>query len=311
MRLDVHQIKHGLGVSGTDYDGEMVLETFTRWCPLCGIVSEHRKILSVLNGKPSTFQQCWLCRGHHSTRRPQDQLSSLDSHSISVANVCEHVWQWFGKHIQEIVSVNPGPQIHKKAGILGSPRRNKGKPAYDVESFHPEFIRYLETPQAIKAAHQMMDELFERDRQLYSFIYLKAIGYSYSQIEQAMGIRLLTPPKKKRVGHGGAYQANDRAREWNRKAVSIILDTLPESLIQYWGISKARDAIHLPNSKQRADQQRKERVVCPKCNNEKSIEQLCDLCRDGFVPRCIAKAYRQAMEEGREWIPFEKKLDEE
>lgn len=261
------------------------VETFYRKCPFCLTKTEHGLYHSHMNGHPSSYQQCHKCGRKHTSRKLN---SKPDKRATNIKTRNEQVWGWLRNNLTGIMEYNPVPKFMLYKGTIGNPRRHKGK-SFSIVDLHPEFIKYLQTPEAIKYAHDMFSILWEQDKALYAYIYLRAAGYSYAEIDKSG----LVPARLCKRKNGKLIQT-DSTVIWNQRALNFILEVLPDELTKYWGdIESKRRAID-----------RNSRVACPKCDGQDNQCNLCNNAKrkwDGTIPKWLAISYHKRIEAGGTW----------
>lgn len=229
--------RHGRGV--IDISGQYtILDTTVAKCPICAVVCEQRLTVERAFGTPSKFLWCSHCSGTHHWDRLNKQA---DKRSTSIQAVYDHVWQWLSRHAEEIFELEVPRMIHKSGGRLGSSRHVKGRP-FISQDLHPEFLAYLETPEAIKKAHDVYLVMSRDDYETYLYAAARAFGFSRQQIDD-YGILPLGVRRKHKQGKGNTLPPNGVTKRLNRKAIAAFLEALPEQLTRFWGVETARKQI--------------------------------------------------------------------
>lgn len=235
-------------------------------------------------------------------------MGNDDKKALEIKWRNKEIWEWLSRNIDKIMDYGPIPTFQMRTGGVLGKRGYKGKPHPDMD-LHPEFLRYLETPEFIKLAHEMFKELYQKDRNLYNFTYLRAKGLTYGQIMAtgAVSTNLLKGGKEKMLV--GNLERSRGASGMNRRALNFILSWLPENLKKSWGDVPNHDW-EAPYKKEQAqkenEQWRKEgeRVTCPMCGG---VDSECVLCSypyrawDGTISWRMARRYKEIVESGGVW----------
>lgn len=292
---DYRLVRHGL----FEHQSTAV-ELHTMHCPLCKVLCEHNLYHDRDKGRPIEYLQCQRCKGKHHVKYLDTKGPDERSLKIQALNI--QMWGWLKNRFEDILTFHIPEKMHVSKGVIGHSKRNKDKPAFNPSWLHPEFMAFLETPEAIMLMRKALDQLYHNDRGLYYFIYLRARGATYNQINEALHGKFVKSNDKRRVTHGGRTPT-DGARIMNNRALCFMIDNLPTNLSKHWGMTSTRDALKSGRSSKKAKE--RERILCPRCDGSDSE---CCLCRtekrkgDGTVPRWLAEKYRRRIENGGTWM---------
>lgn len=216
--------------------------------------------------------------------------SELEQRSIKIQKIYQSLWKWLRKHLDEVLEFDPYPdKMHYASGRVGYSKGSKGKPGYGGE-YHREFIRYVETPETIKRYHKALSNLYNSDKELYTYIFLKASGLTNHQIDEAKVIQY--PLTKRKEGKSGVM-STEAGRRFNLRACEYLAKYLPDGLMIGIGVPKILDEKPMERR-----EKRRKRVKCPNCEG---VGGDCSLCNDGTVPRWLAEKYQEKVSDGT-WV---------
>lgn len=292
---DYRLVRHGLFEHKST-----AIEIHTMHCPLCKALCDHNLYHGKDKGRSMEYLKCQRCKGNHHAKYLDTE--GPDERSLKIQALNAQIWGWLKNRFDDIITFHIPEKMHISKGVIGHSKRNKGKPAFNASWLHPEFMAFLETSEAITLMRQVLNQLYHNDRELYYFIYLKARGATYSQISEALHGSFIKNRDKRRVTHGGRTRT-DKATIMNNRALCLIIDNLPASLIKHWGMASTRDALKNGRSSRKAKEH--ERILCPRCDGSDSE---CCLCRtekhnwDGTVPRWLAEKYKKTIASGGSWV---------
>lgn len=195
-------------------------------------------------------------------------------------------------------------KINIFTGKRGSPRRHKGKSIYSSSELHPDFLKYLETPEYIKRLSRALEDLKSSDPELFDYFFFRAAGYSFKQIQDTEHFsRAITKPTSAKREHRGEYEPTEYCRVLNLRVTRFLLESIPEDLLKTFSGGEQAISKTLEQSS-RNDPERHERVTCPKCGG---TTPDCTLCRikarpwDGTIPKWLFDSYQKRIAEGGTW----------
>lgn len=282
--------------AGRSGPGELpdTISEFQVNCPVCMIQTEHALFQVFVKSRRARLAVCGSCGfkrfwgwiDPNPLSNPDDDEKSRKMQALK-----QSLWGWLANHLDEIFSVSVPRRVYNYSGRLGSPQRNKGKPAFGNVEFAPEFIKYLNTPDAIKSYSEGLMRLARENEELYAFIYFKASGFSYADMSGFFQSPLVRKTAAKGPGKGGR-KTTEKCDKMLTMATRYLFELAPDNLRRSFGNEEM-----LVNRFER----KKERVVCPMCDG-REIE--CILCfGDGHVSRSRDKQYRNRIASGGTWEP--------
>jgi len=263
---------------------QLPLRTEKRKCPLCTVDSTHNVYKSKFNDRETIYRVCLSC-GNRWDGEYTDKSINKKGQKGQVIN--NQIWGWIKNNHDDIFMVIP-EQLHITRGKVGHKRRHKGKAAFGSE-FHPDFWRLLNRPQMIIVLSRALEKLQFENEQLYSFIFLKSLGFTYGQIGDFLGIALRkrviknTPGRRK-----GKRIATQLSESLNSQALNFILSELPKDIKKYWAVDNLS--------------KRHGMVICPSCNGGGDACSLCQGLRK--VGSHIARIFTEKTANGT-WIDKE------
>lgn len=294
---------------------EIVADTFEGLCPNCQTKCEQQKVEKFApNGKKAYQLRCSNC-GFKRFKEYVDRSNykSPEAKKGRLIQVFqEFLWDWMMEHFEEIMTFQPPHKINLFRGKVGSPRRHKNKPFFSSNELHPDFIKYLDTPEYIKRLSQALKDLGTDDPQTCDFILFRAMGYSFQQMdaEKHFALPLTKPIRKSRsVGHG-SLERTEYSRTLNRRATAFLIASIPEDLLNTFVSKDALDAALSTVGQggkytaSRDDFNGNERVTCPKCGGKDKACSLCSIGRrawDGTIPVWLEKKYQEKIARGDTW----------
>lgn len=294
---DYRLTRRNLGVD-ISKEKDKVVQTFWADCPNCQRRARHSKLEKYTKNMKQTYQlRCddcgfkrfWGFVDKSNANSPQAVKGRL------IQGFQEYLWDWVREHIEKIIEFEFPEKINIFRGKMGSPRRHKGKPTYSSDDFHPDFLRYIETPEYIKGLSQALKDLETNDPELFDFFFFRASGLSFKEISKTRHFSEVTK-ERKGLGHGGT-QPTEYTRMMNRKALFFLVRSIPRDLLETF--ESGRRAIdEILNDTSKRNPENWERVICPKCN---ANDPDCNLCRDGTIPRWILYRYQKKIAEGGTW----------
>lgn len=220
-------------------------------------------------------------------------MDEFSGDSVELKKLSELLFGWLRSHFDEIMSFDPAPQFHFRQGVA------VGRPFTSTE-FSREFIAYLETPQSIRRARIELDKVAREDVKVYTYIYLRGLGYSVSDINKiSTGIlpKLVRPKGRK---------PTTKSTKLHLAALGVLLTIADGShSVERQLVEKLKERAVLRRERIKSNRN-KGRVPCPKCNGN---DRDCIVCNDphgkfewtGLVPQKVAAAYRRVIEAGGDW----------
>lgn len=278
-----YTLKHGMAV----WNETAAPETVTIRCPMCGYYGEQGVFQSTVNGNPTKFIRCPSCHGKHHAE--QTYKKRYDLKGRLVGQISAAVWAFMNEHIGEIMKIDPAPHLHIATGVIGNAVRNKDKPVFDG-SYHPGFLALLDAEAALVKLAEAMAGLYETDKTLYAYIYLRSLGIPQRDMD-ALGVFRSKLYKDE-------YKHTEFGKAMASKSLLYIVSNLPDSTVQQWG---GKDAILAMVD--RPDNDRGSLVACPRCAGS---DDQCPVCTGhpsprGQVPKRIADKYLEKIANGEEW----------
>lgn len=283
-----------------------VVFTIDRLCSNCQQECQQEKIENYAPNGKMAYQ--WRCSGCGITRfaeyADRSNYNKPDSRKGRlVQSFQEYLWGWLDEHIEKVLFLELPHKINLFRGKIGFPRRHKGKPVFSSNELHPDFLRYLDTPEYIKRLSKAVKSLEDNDPETFDFIVLRAMGYSFTQIDDANHFpRPLTKPMRSSIIGHGSYERTPYCIKLNKRATTFLIESIPDDLLNTFGTKDMIDAVKSTigkgdNTRPR-DVVRWERVTCPKCNGK---DLACLLCKDGTVPRWLCNKYQEKIANGEAW----------
>jgi hypothetical protein len=201
-----------------------------------------------------------------------------------IQNVTNKIWKILIDNFDAILEYEPALYVYKTIG-------NRGKGVRSRE-YSYQFIKQLETKEIVKRLSIALDELKEKNPKLYSYIWLKANGYSHREIDR-LSLDVFSEhnftKKKYRAGRD-SYVATPTAfsKKMVRQARDFLIQNstleIENKYNQYITKGKRPDRMSL--------------TICPNCEGKG-----CKTCNDsGDVPFWFAEKMRPKVEAGT-WIP--------
>lgn len=302
-RDDYRLLRSGRGLEKVS--GE-ILGRFQKVCRFCSVKSWHNKTKRLAETGQWVYSlQCDNC-GEKSfggkVDSQRDTLSAVKGELIK--GFRKHLWDWVRDNIEEVVQIEFPDKINIFKGKIGTPRRHKGKPVYSSNDFHPDFLRYLGTPEYIKRLKEALRDLESINSKLFDFFFFRAAGYSFKEMHDSDHFG---PLVKFNTGaqaiKSGPYEPNGHCKTLAQQVDFFLIRSIPEDLLgTFEGGRLAVDMIL--SSTALKDSVNNERVICPKCN---ASDPECSLCRsrkrqwDGTIPRKLLDFYQKKIARGEEW----------
>lgn len=305
-RNDYRLTKRGFGID-TFKGSENIAFAFEAICPNCHEKCEQQKIERYAEKGKKAYQlhcsNCGFRRFDEYVDRSNYKRSDAKKGRL-VQAFKEYLWDWLSEHIETILSFEIPNKINLFVGRMGTPRRHKGKPVFSSSELHPEFLRYLDTPEYIKQLSHAIHCLEGDDPESFDFIILRAMGYSLPLIDEGDFFPgKLTKPRKTSVRDKNGYTRTDYCLILERKATDFFIHSIPPDLLKTFGTKNEIDAIFTVTERSKR-KYGDERVTCPKCDGKDSS---CSLCRtrqrrwDGTVPSWLHNKYHERIASGGTW----------
>lgn len=299
QRNDYRLLRHGKGVDLSKQGAEIIV-SFEKVCRFCSTKSKHNKTKRLAETGQWVYSfQCTNC-GEKSFGGRVDSHRN-EPHAIKgqlIKNFKEYLWDWVREHIETVVLIEFPNKINIFKGKIGTPRRHKGKPAYSSSDLHPDFIKYLDTPDYIKQLKQALKCLESDNPELFDYFFFRAAGYSFKQIHDTNHFGpLLKYNTGARAIKNGKYEPNGHCQKLNGRVDRFLMGAIPKDLLPtFSGGQEAVDEI--------LNIEMDQRFTCPKCN---ASDPNCTLCRarkrkwDGTVPKWLLDSYERRIADGGIW----------
>lgn len=304
---DYRLTRQGKGISIAPRPDE-IIATFDNLCPNCQETCTHEKIKRLTplgNGKEAYQLRCTNC-GFKRFDEFVDR-SNYKSQSAKKGRVVqafqEYLWDWLREHIEEVIFLEVPEKINIFKGRMGTPRRHKGKPVFSSNFLHPDFIRYLDTPEYIKILSTKLKELEKDDIEVFDFILFRGWGYSFPQMDDTghFAPHKLCRHQKPKLGRP-SRTSSDYCIALNRRATRFLVESIPDNLLDTFGTNnEIKTAVGVITGNAR-DAARNERVICPRCSGK---DENCILCRqrkgkwDGTIPKWLQDKYLKKVANGK------------